>query len=144
MRMSPMDDGLDRASCACRMAAPRSSHQYRTVAYAARASACHGDSGTGSSLMASAAASRMGPIPPNPKVASSRAADDCIERKPSGRGPSCSAVLTMGSQRRTDSRSPDSAAVHAAQCAATGSALIISSPSRLSQRRTVVTWPEAT
>jgi len=49
-----------------------------------------------------------------------------------------------GSQRRADSLSPASAAIHAAQCAASGLALMASSPSVRNHPRTVAIRPEPT
>ena len=61
-----------------------------------------------------------------------------------GQRPVVLPASTTGSQRRTDSRSPERAAAQAAQCAASGLAAIRSSPSERIHPRTVATRPEST
>ncbi len=80
-------------------------------------------------------------MPSNPNVPRSSAAEDRSDRMPSGSGPVAAAEPITGSSRRTVAGSPDSAATHAATCAASGFAWTVSPPTAVSQPRTVSMRP---
>ena len=118
-------------------AASNSPDRYSAAPSAVLASAYQGDAGSVPDSAAAAADSRITRIPSNPNTPRRSAAENASDGIPSGSGPSSSPASTTASQRRTESCSPESAAHHAAQCAATGLMRMRSSPIESSQARSV-------